>query len=81
MGSQEICGLARKVSQALAQASCLDPTGIEIEVREEDRWIYLEGTVPASWDKERAEGLVTSVPEVAGVTNNLSVRRKSKLIS
>jgi osmotically-inducible protein OsmY len=44
-----------------------------IVVLEVDRWIYLEGTVPAAWDKERAEGLVTALPYVTGVTNNLSV--------
>jgi osmotically-inducible protein OsmY len=65
--------LAWKVQQALAQASCLDPTGVVLW--EEDRWVYLEGTVPASWDKERAEGLVKAVPEVIGVTNNLFVER------
>jgi osmotically-inducible protein OsmY len=73
MIDQESSRLAWKVRQALAQASCLDPTGIVLW--EEDRWIYLEGTVPASWDKERAERLVTAMPEVIGVTNNLSVER------
>jgi osmotically-inducible protein OsmY len=71
MGKRDNSKLSSHVRQALLKATCLDPK--KIVVRVNDGWVLLEGSVPAKWDKERAEVLVRTLPSVTGVTNNLNV--------
>jgi len=63
--------LGSDVRQTLLNATCLDPKKIHVRVK--DGWVLLEGSVPAKWDKERAEVIVRTQPRVTGVTNNLNV--------